>query len=341
MINKLRFPATTRRQSRKILSTFLPCLLVLGALVSPQSRAADAEAWPTKPVRVIVPYSPGGIADISARSVAQKMSEITGQSFIVENKPGADTRIGTEFVARATGDSHMLLLAGGGFAVNNSLFDNLRYDTAQDFTPLGLVVSNPLLLVTGAQQPYANVSELVSASKAGEHITLASGGKGTLSHMSMELLASSMQAPITHVPYKGGSAHTSDVVSGLVSGIFENPSSAMPLIKAGKYKVIATTGATRSAVLPEVPTVAESGVAGFEVVNWFGLFAPADIPPQTVDKMAAVLAQALEAKDLRARFESEGVAVGGPRTKDFDAFVKSETGKWAEIVKARNIRSDG
>lgn len=330
--------ARTRLWVRR-LRKLLPALGV-AAMLGTTSAAAQTEAWPSKPVRIVVPYAPGGIADISARSVGQKMAELTGQSFIIENRPGADTRIGTEAVSREQGNDHILLLAGGGFAVNNSLFDDLRYDTAKDFIPLGLVVSNPLLLVMGKEQPYGSVMELVEAAKAGENITLASGGKGTLSHMSMELLASRMSAPITHVPYKGGSAHTADVVSGLVTGIFENPSSALPLVRGGKYKVIATTGASRNPVLPDVPTVAESGVEGFEVINWFGLFSPAGVPESTVQRMAAVLSEALQDEALRKRFASEGVSVGGMMTQEFATFVQNETVKWGDIIRAQNIRAN-
>lgn len=321
------------------LRRLIPALAAI-CVMAAAPAVAHADAWPSKPVRVVVPYGPGSIADISARSVAHKLSEMTGQRFVVENKPGADTRIGTEVVARERGNDHVMLLAGGGFAVNNALFDDLRYDTAKDFIPLGLVVSNPLLLVLGAEQPYGSVKELVAASKDGENITLASGGKGTLSHMSMELLSAQMDAPITHVPYKGGSAHTADVVSGLVTGIFENPSSALPVLRSGKYKVIATTGAQRSPALPEVPTVAESGVDGFEVVNWFGLFAPADVPEATINKMAQLLEQALDDEALRERFANDGVSVGGRMTQDFGKFVAAETVKWGQIVQSRNIRAN-
>ncbi|MEI2418093.1 tripartite tricarboxylate transporter substrate binding protein [Orrella sp. JC864] len=318
----------------------LAALGLAAALLPAAAVAAPAANWPSKPVRVVVPYAPGGIADIAARSVAQKLAEQTGQPFVVENKPGADTRIGTEFVARAAGDDHLLLLAGGGFAVNNALFDKLPYDTAKDFVPIGLVVSNPLLLVTGANQPYAKVSDFVDAARAGKPVTLASGGRGTLSHMSMELLASNTQVPITHVPYKGGSAHTADVVSGLVSGIFENPSSALPLVRSGKYVPIAVTSSKRSAALPDVPTVAESGVSDFEVINWFGLFAPAGISGEVAQRMAHELKQALSAPDLRQRFANDGVDVGGPMLADFGAFVADETAKWGDIVQRRGIRGD-
>lgn len=328
-----------RARRRAILGSMLSACLGLGLIAGAAAPAAAAD-WPSKPVRVIVPYAPGGIADIAARAVAQKMAEQTGQPFVVENKPGADTRIGTEYVSRAKGDDHVLLLAGGGFAVNNALFDKLPYDTARDFVPVGLVVSNPLLLVTGKSQPYETVGEIVEAARAGKPITLASGGRGTLSHMSMELLASNAGVPITHVPYKGGSAHTSDVVSGLVTGIFENPSSALPLVRGDKYRPIAVTGARRSPALPDVPTVAESGIKDFEVINWFGLFAPAGIPETSVAAMAGELKQALSAQDLRQRFANDGVDVGGPMRQDFGKFVADETAKWGAIVKSRNIRGD-
>ena len=327
------------RHRRNILATLFPALLGIAVLAA-SATAVHAAQWPQKPVRVVVPYAPGGIADISARAVAQKMAEQTGQPFVVENRPGADTRIGTEYVSRAQGDDHVLLLAGGGFAVNNALFDTLSYDTARDFVPLGLVVSNPLLLVTGMGQPYKSVSDIVEAARAGKPVTLASGGRGTLSHMSMELLAANASVSITHVPYKGGSAHVSDVVGGLVTGIFENPSSALPLVRADKYRPIAVTSSQRSPALPEVPTVAESGLKDFDVINWFGLFAPAGIPAESVNAMAAELKEALSAKDLRQRFAADGVDVGGPMVAAFGTFVADETAKWAAIVKSRNIRGN-
>lgn len=323
---------------RKVLASLFS-LLTLAAFAGASAPIHAAE-WPSKPVRVVVPYAPGGIADIAARAVSQKMAAQTGQAFIVENRPGADTRIGTEYVSRAQGDDHVLLLAGGGFAVNNSLFKTLPYDTTRDFVPVGLVVSNPLLLVTGKDQPYKTVGEIVDAARSGKPVTLASGGRGTLSHMSMELLASSTSVLITHVPYKGGSAHTADVVSGLVTGIFENPSSALPLVRGDKYRPIAVTGSRRSTALPDVPTVAESGVKDFEVINWFGLFAPAGIPDASVTAMAAELKEALSADDLRKRFADDGVDVGGPMRADFGAFVADETQKWSAIVESRKIRGD-
>lgn len=316
------------------------CAILAGGLAALAPAApALAQDWPAKPVRIVVPYAPGGIADIAARATAQKLAENTGQSFIVENKPGADTRIGTEYVSRAAPDGYTLLLAGGGFAVNNALFENkLPYDTARDFQPVGLVVSNPLLLVVGSVQPYRSVDDLLAAARKGDKpVTLASGGKGTLSHMSMELLASMMKVPITHVPYRGGSAHTADVVSGVVSGIFENPSSALPMVKAGKYRPLAVTGAQRSPALPDVPTMQESGVQGFDVINWFGLFMPAGVPAPVADQVAARLSEALQAQDLKDRFAREGVTVGGPTQAAFGEFVAEETRKWGEIVRSRGI----
>ena len=330
--------ADTPRPLRRALS-MAAALFLAGAAGLPASAAA--QTWPERPVRIVVPYAPGGIADISARSVAQRMAELTGQPFIVENRPGADTRIGTEYVSRAKPDGYTLLLAGSGFAVNNSLFDKLPYDTARDFSAVGLVVSNPLVLVTGAQQPYASVNELGRAAKEGKQlITLASGGKGTLSHMSMELLASAMQAPIEHIPYKGGSAHVADVVSGQVSGIFENPSSALPVLKAGRYKALAVTSEQRNPAFPDVPTVAESGVPGFAVTNWFGLFAPSGVPEADFQRLVQTLGKALESPDLKARFASEGVSVGGMLGADFGRYVADETRKWADIIQRRNIRAD-
>ncbi|MBY4896502.1 tripartite tricarboxylate transporter substrate binding protein [Cupriavidus sp. AU9028] len=304
------------------------------------AASAHAADWPTKPVRIIVPYAPGGIADISARATAQQLQAITGQTFIVDNRPGADTRIGTEYVAKQPADGYTLLLAGGGFAVNNSLFDKLPYDTAKDFEPVAMVVSNPLLLVIGSVQPIKTVADLKAAAGKDKGVTLASGGKGTLSHMSMELFASATKLPISHVPYRGGSAHTADVVSGLVTGIFENPSSALPMIEAGKYRAIAVTSAQRNPAFPQVPTMQEAGTPNFDVINWFGLFLPAGVPADTAEKIRGAVAQALANPQLKQRFAKEGVTVGGPAGKAFGKFVADETRRWGDIIRARGIRAD-
>lgn len=312
----------------------LAATLATGAL-------ANEAAWPTKPVRIIVPAGPGGIIDIAARVVGQKMAENTGQSFIVENKAGADTRIGTEFVARAPGDGYTLLIAGGGFVVNPGLFSKLPYDTAKDFTPLAQVVSNPLLLVTGHNSPYQSVQDLLAAARAKPgSVTLASGGKGTLSHMSMELLADMSKADITHIPYRGGSAHTADVVSGQVSGIFENPSSAIPLVQGGRYRALATTGAERSPAVPDVPTVAESGVPGFAVNNWFGMYAPSSTPAPVVAQIITELERVLTSPEVIDRFAKDGVVTGGPTGEAFATFVAEETQRWGDITRARGISGD-
>ncbi|WP_459615869.1 tripartite tricarboxylate transporter substrate binding protein [Bordetella sp. 2513F-2] len=330
-----------RSGRRALLRACLGGLAAAGATLALAVPASAAESWPSRPVRIVVPYAPGGIADIAARAAAQQLAANTGQPFVVENKPGADTRIGTEHVARAAPDGYTLLLAGGGFAVNNALFDNLPYDTARDFLPVGLVVSNPLLLVVGAGQPYQTVQEFLdAAARPDARITLASGGKGTLSHMSMELLSSMRNLPITHVPYRGGSAHTADVVSGVVTGIFENPSSALPLVKGGRYRALAVTGGKRSPALPEVPTLAESGVTGFNVINWFGMFMPAGVPGPVAEEIVRQLERALQSPELKARFAQDGVDVGGPAGAAFGKFVADETAKWGEIVRSRGIRAD-
>lgn len=321
-------------RARACLTAFVLALCVAGV--------ASAQAWPTRPVRVVVPYGPGGIADIAARAVAQKMAVSTGQPFIVDNRPGADTRIGTEIVAKAEGDAYTLLLAGGGFAVNNSLFPRqLPYDTAKDFIPLGLVVSNPLVLVVGAVTENRSVKDILAqAAQSGKPVLFASGGKGTLSHMSMELFASTMNVPMTHVPYKGGSAHVADVVSGVVTGAFDNPSSALPLVKSGKFRPVAVTSAKRSPAWPDVPTMQESGVKGFEVMNWFGMFAPKGVPAPVTKEIAAHLEKALADPELNARFAGEGVFVGGMMGDVFGRFVAAETVKWGEIIRSRGIRAD-
>lgn len=307
-------------------------------LLSVPSLAAD---WPSRLVTIVVPYPPGNITDIAARVVAQKLADRTGKPFIVENKPGASTQIGTTLVARAPADGHALLLTGAVFATNPALFAKLPYDSAKDLAPVGLVVSNPLVLVTAKSKPFSDFASLASYAKAKPgHLTIASGGNGTLSHMAVALMAISTGADIVHVPYKGGSAAVVDVLAGHVDGMWDNPSSAIPNIKGGLERPLAVSGRQRNPALPDVPTLAELGYSGFEVINWFGMFAPGKTEAPLLDAIHKAVQAVLELPDVKERFVKEGVAVGGPARVEFAEFVARETRKWGEIIREKNIRAD-
>ena len=305
------------------------------------AQPVTAADWPTDTVTIIVPYTPGNITDIAARIVAQKLSESTGQSFIVENKPGASTQIGTAEVARAEADGHTLLITGAGFATNPALFAELPYDTDKDLVPVGLVVSNPLVLVNAADKPYPDFAALVDYAKANPgQLTMASGGNGTLSHMAEALTALVTGTELIHVPYKGGSAAATDTLSGHVDSMWDNPSSAMPQIEAGRIRPLAVSSAHRSDALPDVPTVGELGHGNFEVINWFAMFAPGQTDPALLDTIHDQVQAALELPDVQERFAKDGVTAGGPSRAEFTAFVAAETAKWGEIIRANGIHAD-
>lgn len=319
-------------------------LLGAGLALPTLSFGARAQgAWrPARPVRIIVPYTPGNITDIAARLLAANLQERLGQSFVVENRAGAGTVIGTEAVARAPGDGQTLLLTGAPFATNVALVSRLPYDHERDLTPVTLVVSNPLVLVVNPGVQARNMGEFLTLARARPGaMQLGSGGNGTLPHMATELLSRETRIDITHVPYRGGSAAVADVVAGTIPGMFDNPSSAIPQINAGRFRALATTGAARNPALPDVPTIAEAAnLPGFEVTNWFGLFAPGTTPPELVQAVHAAFAAELHSDRVRARFAADGVSTGGNTPQEFGNFVRAEIAKWGQIIRERGIRAE-
>ncbi len=313
-------------------SYLLACLLWLPVV-------SLAQSWPKASVRIVVPYVPGGTTDIVARVIAQELSKGLGQQFIVDNRAGASTQLGTDLVAKAKPDGYTLLLTAAPFAINPSLYPKLPYDTAKDFEPVTLVVQNALFLVAYPSAPSLTLQGMLDvARKRPGSLQLASVGNGTMSHMSLELLAALAKVDITHVPYKGSGQALPDVMGGQVQYLFDNPSSALPYIRSGKLKAIAYTGRKRSAALPQVPTIAESGLAEFETVNWFGLLAPAGTPAPVLDRLNTELASILKRGDIRDRFAKDGVETVGGSRAEFAAFLRAEIAKWARIVKERNIQ---
>lgn len=317
--------------------TGLAAALALG-LAAGAAKAAD---WPRDVVTIVVPYAPGNITDIAARLIAQNLTETTGASVVVENRAGASTQIGTHHVARAAGDGRTLLLTGAIFATNPALFENMQYDSANDLTPVALVVSNPLVLVTAASTPFETFEDLSSHARANpEEVTVASGGSGTLSHMALALLAGSADLELSHIPYSGGGAAAIDTLGGHVDAMWDNPSSAIPRIQEGALRGLAVSGLERNPALPEVPTVHELGIEGFEVINWFGLFAPGTTEPELLDAIHASVQVVMEDPDFIERFAREGVTAGGASRAEFAAFVASETEKWGAIIRENDIRPD-
>ncbi len=257
------------------------CALVCGgAMLSllPQAAQAQTAVWPTKPVRIVVTFTPGGAPDTLARLLAIKWSETLGQTFTVDNKPGAGGNIGTDFVAKSAPDGATLIVGTvGTHAINPALYSNIPYNNVKDFTPISFLASTPNLLVVNNQVPAHNVKELVALAKQSP-LTFGSSGSGTSIHLSGELFNTLAGVKMTHIPYKGRAAAIPDLMGGRITMIFDNMPSALPLVKAGELRAIAVTSASRSAAAPNIPTIAESGLPGFEATSWFALLAPAACP---------------------------------------------------------------
>jgi tripartite-type tricarboxylate transporter receptor subunit TctC len=315
-------------------AAFIQSALIAALVVTANTTWAQTPAWPTQPVKIIVPYAAGGTTDIAARILAAELSKKWGQPVLVDNKPGASTQIGTDQVAKSK-DGHTLLMTASPFAVNPTLFAKLPYDTYKDFKPVTLVVRNGLFLVTGGKQSYANVE----AGKGDKSVSIASPANGSMAHMVAELLADQHKFNLLHVPYRGTPPALTDVVAGQVQFLFDNPSSSLPLIKDGKLKALAYTGPKRSKALPNVPTVAET-FPGFEALNWFGMLAPSAMEDKLLDRIARDANEVLKKKDVVERFASEGVEIGGIPREAFGAFLAVETIRWAKIVRTRNIKAD-
>lgn len=304
---------------------------------------AAAQAYPSKPIKIIVPYSPGGTTDLLARLVGQKLTERMGQPVIVDNKPGANGMIGTEAVAKAAPDGYTLGIASpGSHGANASLYKGtITYDTLKDFTPITQAVTAPFLLVVHPSLGVSTVKELVAAAKAkpGE-ISYASGGSGSSQHMAMELFKTMAGVDMIHVPYKGSAASYPDLLGGTVKAEIDVLPTALPHVKSGKLKVLATGSPKRLALLPEVPTIAESGVPGYESTSWYGFVAPANLPKDVLAKLYAEISRALREPDVVEKLTSAGVIVVASKPEEFSAFIKSEVDKAAKVVKAANIKPD-
>ena len=310
-------------------------------LIAPAFAQTQGPAYPTKPVKLVVPYPPGGPTDIVARLVAQKLSEQMGQPFIIDNRPGAGANTGAELVARSAPDGYTLVVATTAHAINPSLFKNLGYSLSKDFVPVSLLTSGPLVIVANPALPVKNITELIALakSKPGE-LNFASSGNGQSTHLSAELFASMAGVKMNHIPYKGSAPALTDTMGGQTHLMFDTMLSAMPHVKGGKLKALAVTSATRSPVAPDVPTVAESGLPGYEAIAWNGLLAPAGTPPEVVARLNAELKKALASPDVKDKFEAQGFAASWTTPTDFGRFLTVEVDKWAKVVKVSGATVD-
>ena len=320
---------TTSRRSALVLA--FGCALPFGAL---------AQTYPDKPVRILVGFSPGGFTDVLARVLAQKLQDRTGQAFIVDNKPGAAGTIAADQVAHAKADGYTLLMGhSNSNSVAPALYPKLTYDVIKDFTPIAFVASTPFLLTVHPSVAATDVKSFVDVAKK-QPLRYASSGQGSGQHLAAEQFSLQTGIKMTHIPYKGSGQAITDLLSGQVELNFESPPNTLQHIKAGKLKALGITSAKRSNLMPELPTIAEQGLAGYEVIQWFGVFGPPGLPKAIVDRLNAEINAIIKSPDVVEKIESQGGTIYGGTPDSFAAYIKTDTAKWDKLVKAANIKLD-
>jgi tripartite-type tricarboxylate transporter receptor subunit TctC len=318
----------------------LALLAGLAFAISPLARAE--EAWPSKPIRIVVPFAAGGTSDVLARLIGDKLQASLRQTVLVENKAGAGGVIGADVVAKSPPDGYTLLLGTiASHAINPALQPKMPYDASKDFAHVILLGSISNVLLVGAGQPYKNVAELIAAAKkAPGTISFASAGQGSSQHMSGEMFKLMTGADISHVPYKGSAPAVQDLIGGQIPMSFETVTVAAPHIQSGKVRALAVTSAQRSAAIPTVPTLQESGVAGFDVASWQAFYAPAGTPPAIVNRLNGEIARILVMPDVKARLDGLGLVYAPNTPEQFTAFGKAEIAKWTKVVKDGKVKPE-
>lgn len=300
-----------------------------------------AQAYPNRPVRVVIPYPPGGPTDIVAHVLFQQVSEATGQQFILDNRAGAGGNIGAEVVAKSPADGYTLLIGTTAHAINMSLFKNLNYDVLKDFAPVSLLTQGPLVLVTHPQSPANSVKELIELAKTKPGgLNFASSGNGQSTHLSAELFNTMAGIKMSHIPYKGSAPALTDLVSGQVDLMFDTTLSAMPFVRSGKLKALGLTSPVRSAAAPDVPTISESGLAGYEVFAWNGVFVPTGTPKVIIQQLNEHIRKAMLLPSVKDKFTAQGFAASWNSPENFSLFLKNEVDKWGRTVKASGATID-
>jgi tripartite-type tricarboxylate transporter receptor subunit TctC len=319
----------------KLIAAALAPILAMGfASIAP----ASAQEWPTKSIRIVVPGSPGGAIDLVARFLADKLPASLGQAVVVENKPGASNILGTDIVAKSAPDGYNLVIVALSHATNPSLFKKMPFDAIKDFEPVSMTHTVPLALVVGSSVPAKNVEELIAWLKANpDKATYASSGQGQVQHMSAELFKSMAKLELLHVPYKGSTFAHPDLIAGRTSIMFDTITAVQPHLKSGALKALAVTTATRAESLPDVPTVAESGLPGFDTSTWGGILAPARTPKAVIAKLNAEINKALDQPDVREKLAGAGIKAQGSTAQQLGDFVQAEMVKWAKVTKDAGI----
>ncbi len=323
----------------RLLARLLAFAFVASALQVPAS--ASAQTWPAKPIKLVVGFAPGGVADVTARVVAQKLAEQLGQQVVVDNRPSAGGIVAAEAVAKSVPDGYTLLLMSNGNAVSASLFKSLPFDTLADFAPVSTLGFFDVAVVAGADAKIDSMNALMAYAKANPgKLNIGTINVGSTQHLSAELFRSMANIDVTHVPYRGGAPALADLVSGQLSFMIENMPGTLPLVKSGKLKALGVTTDHRAALAPEIPTIAESGLPGYEVVGWNGLFVVKDTPPAIAGRIYDEVAKALRSADVKTQMAALGAEPGGNTPAEFTAFVRAESARWGRIIQDKGIRPE-
>jgi tripartite-type tricarboxylate transporter receptor subunit TctC len=323
----------------------VPCL-ILGALLAcgpvraqSPAPASAAAAYPTRPVKLIVPFAPGGFTDVVARILGVKLSQSLGQQFVIENKAGAGSTIGTDFVAKAAPDGYTLLMVSSTHVISPWLYKNLAYDPVKSFAPVGRLVDSPYVLLVHPKVPARNVQEFIALAKAApETIHYASSGNGSAQHLMGGLFAALTGAPIKHVPYKGSAGAANDLVAGIVESSFAGVPNALAQVPQGRLRALAVTTARRAPQLPDVPTLLEAGVAGYDASVWLALLAPAGTPPEIVQQLNAEVARLMAAPDTKKALFDAGVEPSLSTPQEMGSYLAQELERWGKVVKEAGVR---
>lgn len=313
--------------------------LILGCIGA--ATVASAQPYPAKPIRIVVPLAAGGPGDVLARAVGQKLADSAGQSVIVDNRPGANTNVGTEFVAKAPADGYTLLATASTLTINPGLYPRLPYDALRDFAPITLIGSSPLILVVHPSLPVKSVKELAALAKSRPgQINYGSAGNGSVLHLAGEMFNTSAGVKLVHVPYKGVTNAFGDLLGGQISIMFPGAPIALPQVRAGKLRALATTGAARTPAAPELPPVADAGLPGYEISVWYGVLAPAGTASTAINRLHADISKIVQLPDIRERWAALGAEPLHNTPDQFAAFLKADLGKWAKVIRESGAKID-
>lgn len=327
---------------KSLLKRALSCaanLAILGVAANLLVAEPAAAEFPDQPIHLVVPFSPGGGTDLVARTLALELTKQLGQPVVVDNKPGAGTIVGTDFVAKAKPDGYTVVISTIAHAVNPSLMKELPYDTKKDFAPVVLIARSPNILVVRPESPFKNVKDILAAAAANPGgLTYASNGVGTSAYLAGELMKTLGKVDITHVPYKGAGPAMNDVLAGRIDIYFGTAGAVGGFVTSGKVRALGVTTAERSPAFPDIPTVADAGLPGFQLDGWYGINAPAGTPKDVIDKLNAAVTTAVKSKDFQDRVVSEGLIISTGTPEEFGAYVNSEITKWADVIKASGVK---